>query len=111
MTLSDCTNECLFCSVEPDLIIVQNSLAFAIFDGFPVSQGHSLIIPRRHVADYSDLTAKEILAIHQILAEVRSLIQKRFPPMALMSVSILVSPVDRRACMFMFTLFLVIREM
>lgn len=51
-----------------------------MFDGFPVSQGHSLIIPRRHVADYSDLTANEILAIHQILAEVRSLIQKRFSP-------------------------------
>jgi len=80
MTLFDRTNECPFCSVEPDLIILQNNLAFAMFDGFPVSQGHSLIIPRRHVADYSDLTANEILAIHQILAEVRSLIQKRFSP-------------------------------
>ena len=80
VTLSDRTNECVFCSVEPDLIILQNSLAFAMFDGIPVSQGHSLIIPRRHVADYSDLTANEILAIHQILAEVRPLIQERFSP-------------------------------
>ena len=51
-----------------------------MFDGIPVSQGHSLIIPRRHVADYSDLTENEILAIHQILAEVRPLIQERFSP-------------------------------
>ena len=80
MTLFDRTDKCLFCSVEPELIILQNSLAFAIFDGFPVSKGHSLIIPHRHVADYSDLTAKEIPAIHQILADVRSLVQKRFSP-------------------------------
>jgi len=80
MASFDHSNECLFCSVEPDLIILQNSLAFVMFDEFPVSQGHSLIIPRRHVADYSDLTANEIQAIHQILAEARPLIQERFSP-------------------------------
>jgi diadenosine tetraphosphate (Ap4A) HIT family hydrolase len=40
-------------------------------DGFPVTAGHTLVIPRRHVADYFDLSAEEVVACHELTREVR----------------------------------------
>ena len=48
---------CVFCEIAPERVIAENSLAFAITDGFPVTPLHTLIISRRHVADYFDLEA------------------------------------------------------
>ena len=51
--------ECPFCEIPRERIIAENDLAFAVPDGFPVTKGHTLIIPKRHVADYFDLTSEE----------------------------------------------------
>lgn len=53
---------CLFCTIPPQRIIAENELAYAIADGFPVTAGHTLITPRRHVGDYSGLTEAELIA-------------------------------------------------
>lgn len=50
--------------------MIENELTFAIRDGFPVTEGHSLIIPRRHVSDFFDLTVAEIQAIYDLLKAV-----------------------------------------
>ena len=53
-------NGCPFCRVESEReIIASSALSLAFFDGFPVSPGHVLIIPRRHVASFFDLTYEE----------------------------------------------------
>ena len=67
----DPTN-CPFCAMldSPDLL-AENSLAFALPDAFPVSPGHALILPRRHVADYFDLTAEEKAAVWELVDRVR----------------------------------------
>ncbi|HSY26876.1 MAG TPA: HIT domain-containing protein [Burkholderiaceae bacterium] len=39
---------CPFCAIPSDRVVAANTLAFAIRDGYPVSKGHSLVIPRRH---------------------------------------------------------------
>ena len=57
---------CLFCDVA-DRIIEENELAFVVKDGHAVTIGHSLIIPRRHVANYFDLHQSERNAIDQLL--------------------------------------------
>ena len=44
-------SDCIFCSLTPERIIAENDSFSAIKDGFPVTQGHVLIIPKRHVAD------------------------------------------------------------
>jgi len=44
---------------------------FAIRDGFPVTELHSLVIPRRHVSDYFDLTKEELIAFNELLQTVR----------------------------------------
>lgn len=50
---------CPFCELDPGRVIAENGSCLAIRDGFPVSPGHTLIIPRRHVASYFDLTDAE----------------------------------------------------
>jgi len=63
---------CPFCSriaageVEP-----ASGLAAAFADGFPVSRGHTLVVPRRHVSDYFDLTAAEQAGLWSLVAEVK----------------------------------------
>lgn len=73
--------ECIFCNLDPNReIIAQNDLALAFFDAFPVNPGHALIIPKRHVADYFDLTADEVAAMQALLREVKAIVEKRFNP-------------------------------
>ena len=57
--------------MTPDRIVMSNSLAYAIHDGFPVTKLHSLVIPKRHVATYFDLTADELLACDDLLRKLR----------------------------------------
>ena len=42
--------QCLFCNIPQELILVENSFAYAIKDEFPVTEGHTLVIPKNHVA-------------------------------------------------------------
>jgi len=65
---SDRNADCVFCNDCARRIIAENELCFAIRDGFPVTDLHTLIIPKRHVADYFDLYQPELNAIHDLLA-------------------------------------------
>ena len=61
---------CLFCDVQTidkNRIIAENSLAFAILDGFPVTKFHTLFIPKRHTIDYFGLVPGEVSAINQLM--------------------------------------------
>jgi hypothetical protein len=63
--------ECPFCTVSPSRILLESESAIAIFDGFPVSEGHTLVVPRRHVASVYDLTSSEQQALWDLVAETR----------------------------------------
>ena len=54
--MDDPNNPCLFCSIKASGITHENNLAFASYDTYPVSKFHCLIIPKRHISDYFDLT-------------------------------------------------------
>ena len=58
---------CLFCSIPSERIVEENELAYVIRDAFPVTEGHTLIIPKRHTADYFGLEQPEINAINQLI--------------------------------------------
>ena len=62
---------CPFCTLPPDRIIEQTPLALAIRDGFPVSPGHTLIIPRRHVGSFFEITAEEQASLLALLHRAR----------------------------------------
>ena len=49
-----------------------NELAIAIRDAFPVSPGHTLIMPKRHVVSFFDTTTAERLAMFELLDKVKS---------------------------------------
>jgi len=72
--------ECPFCSVPEELIIAKNDLCFAIFDKYPVTEGHALIIPYRHFSSFFEATEEEKLAILRLLEEVKKILDRRFKP-------------------------------
>ena len=68
---------CLFCDLQTsnrERIVSENTLAFAVRDGFPVTDGHTLIIPKRHTLDYFELIPDEVLAINEIICERRQIL-------------------------------------
>ena len=67
----DTGKQCVFCSGSEEKFVRRNDLAYAIWDGFPVTSLHALIIPNRHVPDLFDLSEEETLACYQLLAEMR----------------------------------------
>jgi diadenosine tetraphosphate (Ap4A) HIT family hydrolase len=69
-------SDCLFCSIDRDRIIAENELAFAIRDGFPVTELHTLVIPKRHAVDYFSLTQDELLACDSLLRQLKDEIQQ-----------------------------------
>jgi len=58
----------------------QNELAYCERDSYPVSPGHSLIIPFRHCASFFDLTAEEVAACMELLADERRSVDDEFSP-------------------------------
>lgn len=71
---------CLFCNQNDLKIIYQNTFVYAIYDGFPVNPGHTLIITKRHVSNYFDLTIEEKQSIDGALMYVKSKLDKEFHP-------------------------------
>jgi diadenosine tetraphosphate (Ap4A) HIT family hydrolase len=67
---------CRFCEIDESRIIAQNELCHALRDLFPVTQYHTLIIPKRHVMDFFDLYQPEINAVHSLLNEMKNEIEK-----------------------------------
>ena len=63
--------DCLFCNIPPVRIVLENELAYAVHDGYPVTEMHSLIIPKRHIQDYFDLTTEELIACDQLIRSLK----------------------------------------
>ena len=73
---------CPFCELPPSRIVAGDDLAVVIRDGFPVSPGHTLIIPRRHIGSFFDTSDAERAALLRLLAEARLVLDAEFQPAA-----------------------------
>ena len=73
-------DRCAFCRIKPDELIDENPLAAGLRATHPVSPGHALIVPRRHVADFFDLTDQEKAAIWVLIDPVRQAIGEEHRP-------------------------------
>jgi diadenosine tetraphosphate (Ap4A) HIT family hydrolase len=71
---------CPFCGPPPSRIAWSSPLALAVWDGFPVSPGHALVVPRRHLARWDELTPDEKAAILAGLDAARALIAAEHAP-------------------------------
>jgi diadenosine tetraphosphate (Ap4A) HIT family hydrolase len=69
---------CPFCNLVQDRIVAANDHAVAFFDGFPISPGHVLIVPRRHVASFFDVSEEERRDLFALLTTMREkLVQEK----------------------------------
>ena len=73
------TSDCIFCNVERE-VYLENALGYVIFDKYPVSKGQSLIIPKRHVADYFETSLNEKISLQLLLEEAQKTIKAKFNP-------------------------------
>ena len=69
--MKDPNNPCLFCNIKESAFTSENELAYASYDTYPVTNGHCLIIPKRHVKNYFDLTEREIVACYQLIKKIK----------------------------------------
>ena len=77
--MKDPNNPCLFCNAKKSGYTKDNQLAYASYDTYPVSKLHCLIIPKRHIRDYFDLTEEELLACNNLIKNMKDEILKKDP--------------------------------
>jgi len=73
-------NACPFCTLPPERILLNSAHGVIIRDGFPISPGHTLVIPRRHVDSFFNLTADERVDLLGLLDQAKAGIEKEFKP-------------------------------
>ncbi|OQW87135.1 MAG: HIT family protein [Rhodoferax ferrireducens] len=74
------SSPCPFCSLPQARVIDSNATAMTIRDGYPVSLGHSLLIPKRHIGSFFDLSKQEHHDILELLDRAKVAIDKEFQP-------------------------------
>ena len=78
------TEQCVFCQIAEDdtskRIILENDLALVMRDGFPISPGHSLIVPKHHIASFFETSKEERDALLDLIEKAKSTIEQEFSP-------------------------------
>ena len=69
--MRDPNNPCLFCNIKESGVAHENDFAYASFDSYPVSKDHCLIIPKRHIKDYFELSKEELTACDKLIKIVK----------------------------------------
>ena len=77
------SKSCPFCSMDISRVLISNQFAIATPDAFPVSEGHTLIIPRRHISSIFEATEEELAHIFKLVAQTRELLNEQFQPQGL----------------------------
>jgi len=77
--MRDPNNPCLFCNIKESGLTMENKLAYASYDSYPVSEMHCLIIPKRHVKDYFDLTDEEVIACNELIKSIKKEVEVKDP--------------------------------
>lgn len=70
---------CIFCHIDRS-ILAETSLSFAFLDNFPVSKGHTLVIPKRHVVSIWEMTTEEYTDAFSLVGRVKNILQEKFAP-------------------------------
>ena len=72
--------DCIFCNMPEDSIITENNLAYAIYDKYPVTEGHILIITKSHVKDYFSSSDDEKEAMLTLMEECKDILDEKYKP-------------------------------
>jgi diadenosine tetraphosphate (Ap4A) HIT family hydrolase len=71
---------CPFCTLKTKRIFTLNAHALAILDGFPISPGHALIIPKRHIASLFEATREERESLFDLMEQVKTKLHEKYNP-------------------------------
>jgi diadenosine tetraphosphate (Ap4A) HIT family hydrolase len=72
---------CIFCNPYRKLtLIAETATEYAILDGYPLTKGHILVIPKRHVANYFDLTFEEQSSCWFMVNQVKEILTQEYQP-------------------------------
>ena len=75
------SNYCIFCNPHKSLnLLTESATAYAIYDGYPISKGHVLVIPKRHVSNYFELPFKEQSACWFMVNKVQTILKAELEP-------------------------------
>ena len=72
------SDQCPFCSLSN--FVTSTSVGLVVRDAFPLTEGHTLIVPRQHIASLFELTVDEQAELWQLVAQVRSSLVEQFHP-------------------------------
>ena len=75
--MKDPNNPCLFCNIEKSGCAHENELAYVSYDSYPVTEYHCLIIPKRHIKNYFDLSNDELLACNELIQTMKKEITEK----------------------------------
>lgn len=64
---------CPFCRLDRSIIILSNKHAVVIYDEYPITVGHCLILPERHISSFFEATKDEQMAMFELLTDMRQL--------------------------------------
>ena len=70
--MKDPNNPCLFCNIKQSGCAHENDLAYASYDSYPVSKHHCLIIPKRHIKNYFDLSNEELIECNNLIKIIKN---------------------------------------
>ena len=68
--------DCIFCNIEDSRKIFEDDLFIVIRDAYPVTNLHTLLIPKRHVPSYFDLSEQELIRLQGLIEDQKNLILK-----------------------------------
>ena len=71
---------CPFCTLPPERIVLRSASGVLVRDGYPVSKGHSLVIPHRHTGSFFDLTEAERTDLLALLDQAKQELDALHPP-------------------------------
>lgn len=71
---------CPFCNFPDDQLVFRRSEVKALYDKYPISPGHLLIVPEQHVASFSDLDANSYHALMSAILEAKTLLKREWDP-------------------------------
>lgn len=71
---------CVFCEMPVSAYVMENEHFYGLFDKYPVTQGHLLIIPKRHAETLFELTEDERNSLFEMIEEGKTILEKKFNP-------------------------------
>ena len=79
--MKDELSYCPFCNPDSErVMILDNDAVYSTYDKFSVSEGHTLIIPKRHCSCYFDLTNEEQISCWKMVNDVKAILQEKYNP-------------------------------